>query len=79
MTWLAPGGGADRNVYLSMKGMREDYEIHLAVGRQIERDDLLKLHGSSHTYMSIFRPENQTLARFSITIMAHAIDSPRAF
>ena len=45
MTWLAPGGGADRNVYLSMKGMREDYEIHLAVGRQIERDDLLNLNG----------------------------------
>ena len=45
MTWLAPGGGADRNVYLSMKGMRKDYEIHLAVGQQIERDDLLKLHG----------------------------------
>ena len=45
MTWLAPGGGADRNVYLSMKDMRKDYEIHLAVGRQIERDDLLKLHG----------------------------------
>ena len=45
MTWLAPGGGADRNVYLSMKGMRKDYEIHIAVGRQIERNDLLKLHG----------------------------------
>ena len=45
MTWLAPGGGADRNVYLSMKDMREDYEIHLAVGHQIERDDLLNLNG----------------------------------
>lgn len=47
MTWLAPGGGADRNVYLSMKAMRRDYEIHLAVGRQIERGDLLKLPGVS--------------------------------
>ena len=47
MTWLAPGGGADRNVYLSMKGLRKDYEIHIAVGRQIDRDDLLKLPGVS--------------------------------
>lgn len=47
MTWLAPGGGADRNVYLSMKAMRKNYEIHIAVGRQIERDDLLKLPGVS--------------------------------
>ena len=47
MTWLAPGGGADRNVYLSMKAMRRDYDIHIAVGRQIERDDLLKLPGVS--------------------------------
>jgi glycosyltransferase involved in cell wall biosynthesis len=45
MTWLAPGGGADRNVYLSMKEMRADYELHLVVGHEIHRRDFFELEG----------------------------------
>jgi len=43
MTWLAPGGGVDRNVYLSMKEMRKDYELHLVVGHEIHRRDFFEL------------------------------------
>ena len=45
MTWLAPGGGVDRNVYLSMKEMRKDYELHLVVGQEIHRRDFFELEG----------------------------------
>jgi len=45
MTWLAPGGGVDRNVYLSMKEMRADYELHLVVGHEIHRRDFFELDG----------------------------------
>ena len=45
MTWLAPGGGVDRNVYLSMKEMRHDYDLHLVVGHEIHRDDFFELDG----------------------------------
>jgi len=43
MTWLAPGGGADRNVYLTMKEMRKDYELHLVVGHEIHQRDFFEL------------------------------------
>lgn len=43
MTWLAPGGGVDRNVYLSMKEMRKDYDLHLVVGHEIHRRDFFEL------------------------------------
>lgn len=45
MTWLAPGGGADRNVYLSMKEMRKAYELHLVVGHEMHRRDFFELEG----------------------------------
>ncbi|MDA0711496.1 MAG: glycosyltransferase [bacterium] len=45
MTWLAPGGGVDRNVYLSVMEMRVAYEQHLAVGHEIHRRDFFDLDG----------------------------------
>jgi len=45
MTWLAPGGGVDRNVYLSIQDMRKEYELHLAVGHDIHRRDFFELEG----------------------------------
>jgi glycosyltransferase involved in cell wall biosynthesis len=35
MTWLAPGGGVDNNVYLTLDGLKEEFDFHLAVGGEI--------------------------------------------
>ncbi len=45
MTWLAPGGGVDRNVFLSISSMRDRYDFDLAVGREIHRNDFEELDG----------------------------------
>ncbi len=38
MTWLAPGGGVDRNVFLTIRDLADRYELHLAVGREIHHN-----------------------------------------
>jgi glycosyltransferase involved in cell wall biosynthesis len=45
MTWLAPGGGADTNVYLSLVGQHESghYDLHFSVGREIFHNDFKDL------------------------------------
>lgn len=49
MTWLAEGGGVDKNVLLTIAGLKDKYDFHLAVGREIyskEFDQIkeIKLH-----------------------------------
>jgi glycosyltransferase involved in cell wall biosynthesis len=53
MTWLAPGGGVDRNVYLTMRDLSDRYEMHLAVGCEIHHHEFdsipdLTLHVCPH-------------------------------
>ncbi len=45
MTWLAPGGGVDNNVYLAISGLREEFDFHFAVGGQIHKNDFEKIKG----------------------------------
>jgi len=45
MTWLAPGGGVDKNVYLSIEGMRDRYDFDLVVGTEIHRNDFAGMEG----------------------------------
>ena len=49
MTWLAPGGGVDEQVKLSILGMADEFEFHLLTGREIQNRDFytipnLKIH-----------------------------------
>lgn len=60
MTWLAPGGGADTNVYLSILGQHESglYDLHFSVGCEIFHNDFkdlpyLKMHYCKHLWRSI--------------------------
>ncbi|MBD3335142.1 MAG: glycosyltransferase [Candidatus Eisenbacteria bacterium] len=43
MTWLAPGGGVDNNVYLTLRELRRDYECHLLVGAEIHHNPFREL------------------------------------
>ena len=45
MTWLAPGGGVDNNVYLTIEGLKEEYDFHLAVGHEIYHNDFKNIPG----------------------------------
>ena len=45
MTWLAPGGGVDQNVFLSISGMLESYDFHLVVGPEIHQNQLEAIPG----------------------------------
>lgn len=38
MTWLARGGGVDHNVLLTFEGLKDTYELHLAVGSEIHQN-----------------------------------------
>ena len=58
MTWLAPGGGVDQNVSLSIRGMLESYDFHLVVGPEIHQNDFegipgLTLHICPHLIRAI--------------------------
>ena len=37
MTWLAKGGGVDNNVLLTIDGLKDEFEFHLASGNEISR------------------------------------------
>jgi len=45
MTWFAKGGGVDNNVFLTIKGMQDEYESHLAVGREIHQNIFQQING----------------------------------
>ena len=45
MTWLAPGGGVDEQVKLSILGLSGDFEFHLLTGREIQNQDFHKIPG----------------------------------
>jgi glycosyltransferase involved in cell wall biosynthesis len=45
MTWLAPGGGADLNVFLTIRDLNPEYEFHLAVGHEIHENPFLDIPG----------------------------------
>ena len=49
MTWLAPGGGADHNVMLTIRDLSQEFDFHLAVGHEIHENPFedipgLKIH-----------------------------------
>jgi glycosyltransferase involved in cell wall biosynthesis len=43
MTWLAPGGGVDEQVKLSILGLSDEFEFHLLTGREIQNQDFHKI------------------------------------
>jgi len=45
MTWLAPGGGVDEQVKLSILGMGDTFEFHLLTGREIQNKDFHDIQG----------------------------------
>ncbi len=45
MTWLAPGGGADTNVYLTIKELADEFEMHLATGGEIHHNPFTEIEG----------------------------------
>jgi glycosyltransferase involved in cell wall biosynthesis len=45
MTWLAPGGGVDKNVYFSIDDLKDEFEFHLAVGKDIFHNDFKNIEG----------------------------------
>ena len=45
MTWLAPGGGVDEQVKLSILGLRGEFEFHLLTGREIQNQDFHEIPG----------------------------------
>lgn len=38
MTWLAPGGGVDENVRLSVRELADEFDIDVAVGNEVHRN-----------------------------------------
>jgi glycosyltransferase involved in cell wall biosynthesis len=45
MTWLAPGGGVDEQVKLSILGLSGEFEFHLLTGREIQNHDFHNIPG----------------------------------
>ena len=45
MTWLAKGGGVDNNVLQTILGLRDEFEMHLAVGSEIHYNPFERLEG----------------------------------
>ena len=45
MTWIAPGGGVDEQVKLSILGMQDNFEFHLLTGREIQSPDFAHIPG----------------------------------
>ena len=45
MTWLAPGGGVDEQVKLSILGLSDEFEFHLLTGREIQNQNFHKIPG----------------------------------
>jgi len=45
MTWLAPGGGADLNVFLTIRDLNPEFEFHLAVGQEIHENPFQDIPG----------------------------------
>lgn len=43
MTWLAPGGGVDQNVFLTLQGLADGFEMHIAVGNEVYHNPFLTL------------------------------------
>ena len=45
MTWLAPGGGVDNNVFLTIKHLIHEYDFHLVTGSEIYHDNFKNIPG----------------------------------
>ena len=45
MTWIAPGGGVDEQVKLSILGMQDEFEFHLLTGREMQSPDFAHIPG----------------------------------
>lgn len=56
MTWLAPGGGVDNEVYLAIKHLIKDFDIELAVGHDIQHNNFENIAGFKiHTIKNMGR------------------------
>lgn len=57
MTWLARGGGVDNNVLLTIKGLKDDFDFHFAVGTTIDHNDFKHIDGLKIFYLEdLVRP-----------------------
>lgn len=57
MTWLARGGGVDNNVLLTIKGLKDEFDFHFAVGTTIDHNDFKDIEGLKIFYMEdMIRP-----------------------
>ena len=57
MTWLAKGGGVDNNVLLTIEGLKNEFEFHLAVGNEIYHNPFDKIEGIKFIQcMNLVRP-----------------------
>ncbi len=45
MTWLAKGGGVDNNVFLTIDGLKDEFEFHLAVGNEVYHNPFVEIEG----------------------------------
>jgi len=45
MTWLAPGGGADNNVFLTIKHLAKKFDFHLVTGGEIHKNSFAQIPG----------------------------------
>jgi glycosyltransferase involved in cell wall biosynthesis len=43
ITWLAPGGGVDEQVKLSLDGLSKEFDFHLLTGREIKSKDFFEI------------------------------------
>ena len=57
MTWLARGGGVDNNVLLTIKGLKDEFDFHFAVGTTIDHNDFKDIEGLKIHYLEdLIRP-----------------------
>ncbi|MCX6291584.1 MAG: glycosyltransferase family 4 protein [Bacteroidetes bacterium] len=45
MTWLAKGGGVDNNVFLTINGLKDEFDFHFAVGNEIHHNPFKDIKG----------------------------------
>jgi len=48
MTWLAKGGGVDNNVFLTVNGLKDEFEFHLVTGSEIHHNPFTSVDGLKH-------------------------------
>ncbi|TVR76814.1 MAG: glycosyltransferase family 1 protein [Chitinophagaceae bacterium] len=59
MTWFCKGGGADLNVYHTINGLKDEFDMHIAVGDEIYQNHFENMEGITfHQCNDLVRPIN---------------------